>query len=84
MKKIFNLCLRWHTLRSYCFVADATFKVAAKKCDLSENNVNVASDPNLQKYFFNTIQTVRLDILSHGELLALALWNHCKNWNLGK
>ena len=25
-KKILNLCLRWHFLRSYCFVAEVTFK----------------------------------------------------------
>ena len=25
-KKILNLCLRWHILRSYCFVAEVTFK----------------------------------------------------------
>ena len=24
-KKILNLCLRWHILRSYCFVAEVTF-----------------------------------------------------------
>ena len=24
--KILNLCLRWHILRSYCFVAEVTFK----------------------------------------------------------
>ena len=26
-KKILNLCLRWHILRSYCFVAEVTFKI---------------------------------------------------------
>ena len=25
-KKILNLCVRWHILRSYCFVAEVTFK----------------------------------------------------------
>ena len=25
-KKILNLCLRWHILRRYCFVAEVTFK----------------------------------------------------------
>ena len=25
-KKILNLCLRWHILRSYCFVVEVTFK----------------------------------------------------------
>ena len=25
-KKILNLCLRWHILRSYCFVSEVTFK----------------------------------------------------------
>ena len=38
-------------------------KGTAKKCDLSENNVNVASGPKVQNYFFNTIQTVSLDII---------------------
>ena len=27
-KKIHNLCFRWHILRSYCFVAKVTFKLA--------------------------------------------------------
>ena len=27
MKKILNLCLRWHILRSYQFVAEVTFKL---------------------------------------------------------
>ena len=36
----------------------------AKKCELSENNVNVASDPKTQNCFFNTIQTVNLDIIN--------------------
>ena len=26
IKKIINLYLRWHVLRSYCFVAEVTFK----------------------------------------------------------
>ena len=26
-KKILNLCLWWHILRSYCFVVDVTFKI---------------------------------------------------------
>ena len=26
IKKILNLCLRWHNLRSYCFLAEVTFK----------------------------------------------------------
>ena len=34
-----------------------------KKCDLSENNVNVASDPRLQNCFSNTIHLVTLDII---------------------
>ena len=28
-KKILNLCLRWHILRSYCFLAEVTFKSKA-------------------------------------------------------
>ena len=39
------------------------FKGTAKKCDLSENNVNVASGPKIQNCFFNTIQPVSLDII---------------------
>ena len=34
-----------------------------KKCDLSENNVDVASDPRLQNCFSNTIHLVTLDII---------------------
>ena len=29
-KKILNLCLRWHILRSYCFEAEVTFNVLLK------------------------------------------------------
>ena len=39
------------------------FKVTTKKCDLSENNINVASDPKVQNCFFNTIQPVSLEII---------------------
>ena len=39
------------------------FKVTAKKCDLTESKVNVASDPKVQNCFFNTIQPVSLDII---------------------
>ena len=38
-------------------------KETAKKFDLSENNVNVASGPKVQNVFFNTIQPVSLDII---------------------
>ena len=39
------------------------FKGTARKCDLTENKVNVASDPKVQNCFFNTIQPVSLDII---------------------
>ena len=39
------------------------FKGTAKKCDLTENKVNVANDPEVQNCFFNTIQPVSLDII---------------------
>ena len=39
------------------------FKGTAKKRDLSENNINVASDPKVQNCYFNTIQAVSLDIM---------------------
>ena len=39
------------------------FKGTGKKCDLSENNVNVASGPKVQKIFFNAIQPVSLDFI---------------------
>ena len=38
-------------------------KQTAKKCNLSENNVNVASGPKVQNCFFNKIQPVHLDII---------------------
>ena len=39
------------------------FKGTEKKCDLSENNVNVASDLRVQNCFFDTIQPVSVDII---------------------
>ena len=30
-KKILNLCLRWHILRSYYFIAEVTFNPDSKK-----------------------------------------------------
>ena len=39
------------------------FEGTAQKCDLTENKVNVASDPKLQNCFFNNIQPVSLDII---------------------
>ena len=39
------------------------FKRTAKNCDLTENRVNVTSDPKVQNCFFNTIQPVSLDII---------------------
>ena len=33
------------------------FKETAKKCDLSEDNVNVARGPKVQNCFFNTGQS---------------------------
>ena len=39
------------------------FKGTAKKCDPSENSVNVASDPKAQNCFFNRIQPVSIDII---------------------
>ena len=48
------------------------FKGTAEKCDLTENKVNVASDPKVH-CFFNTIQPVSLDIIKQCQLLALGL-----------
>ena len=39
------------------------FKGTAKMCDLTENKINVASDPKVQNCFLNTIQPVSLDII---------------------
>ena len=38
-------------------------KEQPKKCNLTENKVNVASDSKVQNCFFNTIQPVSLDII---------------------
>ena len=43
-KKILNLCFRWHILRSYCFVAEVTFKLT--NC-VSRNLVWLISIVNL-------------------------------------
>ena len=40
------------------------FNGTAKKCDLSENNVDVGSGPKVQICFFNTIQPVSLNIIN--------------------
>ena len=39
------------------------FERTARRCNLSENNVNVASDPKVQNCFFNAVPPVRLDII---------------------
>ena len=56
------------------------FKGTAKKCDLSENNINVGSGSKVQNCFFQYNST----ILSHDQLLVRAHCSHCKNWNLRK
>ena len=70
----------WTSRENYNYV----FKGMPKNYNLSEKiNVNIASGPKLQNvFFFNTIQPVSLNIISHGQLLALTLWNHWKIWNL--
>ena len=44
-KNILNLCFRWHTLRSYHFVAEVTFKVASRvqKIEVFKKGWNFAS-----------------------------------------
>ena len=44
-KNILNLCFRWHTLRSYQFVAEVTFKVASRvqKIEVFKKGWNFAS-----------------------------------------
>ena len=49
------------------------FKGTAKKCDVTENKVNVASDPKVQNCFLIQFNESALTLLSHGQLLALAL-----------
>ena len=67
----------WHPKRT------KVIKGAAKKCDLTKNNINVVSDPKAQSSFFNTIQPASLDIIKPwSQLLALALWSCSKKWNL--
>ena len=39
------------------------FKGTAKKCDVTENKVDVAGDSKVQNCFFNTIQPVSLDVI---------------------
>ena len=48
-------------------------KGTAKKCDVTENKVNVASDPKVQNCFLIQFNKSALTLLSHGQLLALAL-----------
>ena len=55
------------------------FKETAKKCDLTEMLLVSQRCRIIFSIHFNqSAQTLS----SHGQLLAVALWSHCKNWNL--
>ena len=50
------------------------FKGTAKNCDLTENKVNVASDPEVQNCVFSIqFNQSAWTLLSHSQLLAMAL-----------
>ena len=42
-KRILNLCFRWHILRSYCFVAEVTFKLLSWNSGLQSNTTCILS-----------------------------------------
>ena len=48
------------------------FEGTAKKCDLTEDKVNVASDPKVQNCFFNIIQPVSLDVIKPWSVTCLS------------
>ena len=56
-KKILNLCLRWCILRSYCFVAEVTFKKNAKMKDSYPLNIN-----DLTINFENSVKLLGIEI----------------------
>ena len=47
------------------------WKEQERKCDPTENNINVASGPNYN-FFFNTIQAVSLDIIKSWSVTCLS------------
>ena len=47
-KKILNLCLRWHILRSYCFLVEVTFKV----------NFKITSQPGKQTIIIHILYNI--------------------------
>ena len=73
-KKNFNMCLKWHILRSYHFVVEVTFKkiiLAWIKANLLENPFNIAK-----------IQEFKLLILQHFKnvITPKPAWN--SQWSL--
>ena len=63
--RVYNL--NFLKLEQLCIDSDVesnpVFKGTAINCDLSENNVNVASDPKVKNSLFNTIPPVSLNII---------------------
>ena len=46
-----------------CPKKNKMFKGTAKKCDLSENSINIDSDPKVQTCLFNAVESISLDIV---------------------
>ena len=63
-KKVLNLCLRWHILKNYRFVAEVTFKwintVTANLCDLIE----ISKEEKSKNYVKDDLQILQTFIAS--------------------
>ena len=57
-KKILNLCLRWHILRSYCFAVEVTFKYnlwCKKSYKQTENH-----SKDIEDFIFNCVAKISI------------------------
>ena len=86
-KKILNLCLRWHILRSYRFVAEGTFTFTGQQvsypCRFPEN-VNQTWNKGVNCLLIDLLLKIlfcKLILLSPFKILFVMRsgleWNHC-------
>ena len=76
-EKILNLCLRWHVLRSYCFVAELTFNIWDSSYDFfcpQERNIDATvakSKCCILTLFYIKMQLEKLLVVSIAQLMVL-------------
>ena len=87
-KKLLNLCLRWHILRKYRFLAEVTFKVPEHDYIFSNRNLNILgifwacytthNFPIFSKYEklnFPTSIEIKIDVKFHVSNQTSLIWN---------